>query len=196
MAPYVSGAATIYAEGKGQALFAGDTAYELKCLDSLTGERLSPSVDKQVERMDIRNTDPWDNINATLTVWRKRGIKRLQSSDQIIQDAITRRDLGTESRALSPLNSSLCSLGGARRPTRISPGVAEVERTSAAGRLVQGWLISTKPSTRRSSLNPPLLSSEVGTNRAWHVPEKFTTAEIHHERTKVTRRPDHERRQG
>lgn len=82
VAPYVSGAATLYAEGKGQALFTGDVAYELEYLDSLTGERLSASVDKRVGLMDIRNTDPWDSINAALAVWQERGIKRLQTCHQ------------------------------------------------------------------------------------------------------------------
>jgi hypothetical protein len=82
VAPYVSGAATVYAEGKGQALFTGDVAYELEYLDSLTGKRLSASVDKRVGLMDIRNTDPWDSINAALAVWQERGIRRLQACHQ------------------------------------------------------------------------------------------------------------------
>jgi Protein of unknown function (DUF3313) len=79
VAPYVSGAATLYAEGKGQALFTGDVAYEMEFVDSLSGERLAASVDKRVGLMDIRNTDPWDSINAAIKVWQERGLKRLQA---------------------------------------------------------------------------------------------------------------------
>ncbi len=52
MAPYVSGAATLWAEAKGQAPFIGDVAYELELLDSVSGERLYAAVDKWVGKMD------------------------------------------------------------------------------------------------------------------------------------------------
>ena len=81
-APYVSGAATVYAEGKGQALFTGDVAYELEYLDSVTGERLSAAVDKRVGLLDIRNLDAWDSVRAALKVWRERGTQRLISCHQ------------------------------------------------------------------------------------------------------------------
>jgi hypothetical protein len=81
-APYVSGAATVYAEGKGQALWTGDVAYEMELLDSVTGERLSASVDKRVGLLDIRNLDAWDSVKAALKVWQERGTKRLISCQQ------------------------------------------------------------------------------------------------------------------
>ncbi|MBM4200660.1 MAG: DUF3313 domain-containing protein, partial [Gammaproteobacteria bacterium] len=81
-APYVSGAATLYAEEKGQALWTGDVAYEMEFLDSMTGERLSAAVDKRVGLLDIRNLDAWDSVRAALKVWQERGTKRLISCQQ------------------------------------------------------------------------------------------------------------------
>jgi hypothetical protein len=78
VAPYASTAATIYAEGKGQGLFTGALAYEMELLDSITGKRLSATVDKRVGLIDVRNLDEWDSIKAMLDGWRERGIKRFK----------------------------------------------------------------------------------------------------------------------
>jgi len=78
VAPYASTAATIYAEGKGQGLFTGALAYEIELLDSVTGKRLSATVDKRVGLLDLRNLDEWDSIKAMLDGWRERGVKRFK----------------------------------------------------------------------------------------------------------------------
>ncbi len=81
-APYVSGAATVYAEAKGQGLFTGDEAFEVEMLDSLTGERLYAAVDKRVGLLDVRNFGGWDPLKAALKVWQDRGAQRMQSCRQ------------------------------------------------------------------------------------------------------------------
>jgi len=77
LAPYVSGAATVWAEGKGQALFTGDAAFEVEATDSVTGERLYAAADKRVGKMDPRNYHSWDDVKDSLKVWGERGVKRL-----------------------------------------------------------------------------------------------------------------------
>lgn len=94
LAPYASAAATVWAEGKGQALFTGDAAYEVEALDSVTGERLFAAVDKRVGKMDPRNYHSWDDVVDSLKSWEERGVKRLAHCRQ------------TGSFALSPKEKS------------------------------------------------------------------------------------------
>lgn len=77
VAPYASGAATVWSEAKGQALFTGDVAFELEVLDSVTGERLYAAADKRVGKMDPRNYHSWDDVTESIKVWSERGVKRL-----------------------------------------------------------------------------------------------------------------------
>ncbi len=77
IAPYASGAATVWAEAKGQALFTGDAAFEVEALDSVTGERLYAAADKRVGKMDPRNYHTWDDVKDSIKVWAERGVKRL-----------------------------------------------------------------------------------------------------------------------
>lgn len=77
VAPYASGAATVWAEAKGQALFTGDAAFEVEVLDSVTGERLYAAADKRVGKMDPRNYHSWDDVKDAIKVWSERGVKRL-----------------------------------------------------------------------------------------------------------------------
>ncbi len=77
LAPYASGAATVWSEAKGQALFTGDAAFELEILDSVTGERLYAAADKRVGKMDPRNYHSWDDVTESIKAWSERGIKRL-----------------------------------------------------------------------------------------------------------------------
>ena len=77
IAPYVSGAATAWAEYKGQALFTGDAAFEVEVLDSVTGKRLYAAVDKRVGKMDPRNYHSWDDVTESIKAWSERGVKRL-----------------------------------------------------------------------------------------------------------------------
>ncbi len=77
VAPYASGAATVWAEAKGQALFTGDAAFEVEVLDSVTGERLYAAADKRVGKMDPRNYHSWDDVKDSIKVWGERGVKRL-----------------------------------------------------------------------------------------------------------------------
>lgn len=77
VAPYASGAATLWALGKGQALFTGDAAFELELLDSMNGNRLYAAVDKRVGKMDPRNYHGWDDVKEAMKLWQERGGKRL-----------------------------------------------------------------------------------------------------------------------
>lgn len=76
-APYVSGAALVWSEAKGQALFTGGVAFEVEVLDSVTGERLYAAADKRVGKMDPRNYHSWDDVKDSIKVWSSRGVKRL-----------------------------------------------------------------------------------------------------------------------
>ena len=77
VAPYASGAATVWSEAKGQALFTGDVAFELEVLDSVTGERLYAAADKRVGKMDPRNYHSWDDVTESIKSWSERGVRRL-----------------------------------------------------------------------------------------------------------------------
>jgi hypothetical protein len=77
VAPYASAAATVWAEGKGQALFTGSVAFEVEITDSVTGERLYAAADKRVGKMDPRNYHSWDDVKDSLKAWSERGVKRL-----------------------------------------------------------------------------------------------------------------------
>ena len=77
VAPYASGAATVWSEAKGQALFTGDVAFELEVLDSVTGERLYAAADKRVGKKDPRNYHSWDDVTESIKAWSERGVKRL-----------------------------------------------------------------------------------------------------------------------
>jgi len=77
VAPYASGAATVWAESKGQALFTGDAAFEVEVLDSLSGDRLYAAADKRVGKMDPRNYHAWDDVKDSIKVWSERAVKRL-----------------------------------------------------------------------------------------------------------------------
>lgn len=77
IAPYVSGAAAVWSEYKGQAEFTGAAAIEVELLDSRTGERLFAMVDKRVGKLDPRNYQRWDDVKAAVAAWREGGIRRL-----------------------------------------------------------------------------------------------------------------------
>lgn len=77
LAPYVSGAAAVWSEYKGQAEFTGAAAIELELLDSRTGKRLYAMVDKRVGKLDPRNYEKWDDVKAAVAAWREGGIQRL-----------------------------------------------------------------------------------------------------------------------
>jgi hypothetical protein len=77
IAPYASAAATVWAAGKGQALFTGDAAFEVEVTDSESNQRLYAAVDKRVGKMDPRNFHSWDDVKDSIKVWTERGIKRL-----------------------------------------------------------------------------------------------------------------------
>jgi len=78
MAPYVTGPAMALSEGRGQALFTGALAFEIDVIDSMTGERLTASVDKRVGLLDIRNKGEWDNANDVMKSWQDRALQRLK----------------------------------------------------------------------------------------------------------------------
>lgn len=92
VAPYASGAATVWAVSKGQALFTGDAAFELEALDSVTGERLYAAADKRVGKMDPRNYHSWDDVKESLKAWSERGVKRLTNCRETGSFALTPKE--------------------------------------------------------------------------------------------------------
>ena len=89
LAPYASGAATVYAASKGQALFTGDAAFEVEVTDSVSGERLYAAADKRVGKMDPRNYHSWDDVKDAIKIWSERGVKRLTHCRQTGSFALT-----------------------------------------------------------------------------------------------------------